>query len=183
MHSSVLILVKKPKKRLAESKRRHLFFKCSVAKTIHAYSVHTDFWQGNHQICKVGQDRIYTPYMTVCLIKSLQNMPYIHRIYMVLASPTNMPRYTLCIYGSGQPYSNGSAGEQQHCTPRKTLWHRIQISVPLHFNAFTLQTQKEDHLCVIQFHSAPSPFQLHENSVRNLDPSFNTLNSKWSACV
>jgi len=34
---------------------------------------------------RVGQDRIYTPYMTVYLVISQPDIPYIHRIYMVLA--------------------------------------------------------------------------------------------------
>ena len=36
---------------------------------------------------RVGQNRIYTPYMTVYLVISLPKVPYIHRIYMVLANP------------------------------------------------------------------------------------------------
>ena len=36
---------------------------------------------------RAGQNRIYTPYMTVYLIESLPKMPYIHRIFMVLANP------------------------------------------------------------------------------------------------
>ena len=39
-------------------------------------------------ICRVGQNRIYTPYMTVYLVISLQKIPYVHRIHMVLANPT-----------------------------------------------------------------------------------------------
>jgi len=68
------------------------------------------FWQGNHHIyshlrCKYtvlanptnsvachmgrdGQNRIFTPYMTVYMVISLPNIPYTHRIYMVLANPT-----------------------------------------------------------------------------------------------
>ena len=38
---------------------------------------------------RVGQDRTYTPYMTVYLVISLPKLPYIHRIYMVLANPTD----------------------------------------------------------------------------------------------
>jgi len=41
---------------------------------------------------RVGQNRIYTPYITVCLIESLPKIPYIHRIYMVLANPTLLQR-------------------------------------------------------------------------------------------
>jgi hypothetical protein len=46
------------------------------------------------QICRVGQNRIYTPYMTVYFVISLPKSPYIHRIFMVLANPTNM---CLCV--------------------------------------------------------------------------------------
>ena len=38
--------------------------------------------------CRVGQNRIYTPYMAVYLVISLPKIPYINRIYMVLANPT-----------------------------------------------------------------------------------------------
>ena len=36
-------------------------------------------------ISRVGQNRIYTPYVTVNSVISLPKIPYIHRIYMVLA--------------------------------------------------------------------------------------------------
>ena len=38
---------------------------------------------------RVGQNRIYTPYITVYSVISLPKIPYIHRIYMVLANPTH----------------------------------------------------------------------------------------------
>ena len=41
---------------------------------------------------RVGQNRIYTPYMTVCIVISLPKVPYTHRI-------------NLKMYGSGQPYA------------------------------------------------------------------------------
>jgi hypothetical protein len=37
---------------------------------------------------RVGQNRIYTLYMTVYSVISLPKVAYIHRIYMVLANPT-----------------------------------------------------------------------------------------------
>jgi len=40
-------------------------------------------------ITRVGQNRIYTPYMTIYMVISLPNIPYTHRIYMVLANPTH----------------------------------------------------------------------------------------------
>ena len=39
---------------------------------------------------RVGQNRIYTPYMAACMVISLLEMPYMHRIYVR-------------IYGSCQP--------------------------------------------------------------------------------
>ena len=46
-------------------------------------------------IRRVGQNRIYVPYMTVYMVISLPKIPYMHRIYMVLANP----KYT-GIYGT-----------------------------------------------------------------------------------
>ena len=40
-----------------------------------------------YEMHRVGQNRIYTPYMTVYLVISLPKIPYTHRIYMVLANP------------------------------------------------------------------------------------------------
>jgi hypothetical protein len=31
---------------------------------------------------RVGQNRIYTPYMTVCMVISLPKTPYVHRAYL-----------------------------------------------------------------------------------------------------
>jgi len=42
--------------------------------------------------CRVGQNRKYAPYMTVHLVISLPKLPYIDRIYMVMANPTHLPR-------------------------------------------------------------------------------------------
>jgi hypothetical protein len=41
-------------------------------------------------MCRVSQNRVYTPYMTVYFVFSLPNIPYVHRIYMVLAIPINV---------------------------------------------------------------------------------------------
>jgi len=41
------------------------------------------------QVLRVGQNRIYTSYMTVYMVISLPKLPYTHRIYMVLANPTS----------------------------------------------------------------------------------------------
>ena len=66
-----------------------------------AMHTHTHTHTGNHRLTqrtwhihRVGQNRVYTPHMTVYLVISLPELPYINRIYI---------RF-LCIYGSGQPY-------------------------------------------------------------------------------
>ena len=41
-------------------------------------------------IIRVGQNRIYAPYMTVYLVIFQPQIPYIHRIYMVLANPSHV---------------------------------------------------------------------------------------------
>jgi len=38
------------------------------------------------RICRVGQNHIYTYIYTVYLVISKPNIPYVHRIYMVLAN-------------------------------------------------------------------------------------------------
>ena len=38
-------------------------------------------------MCRVGQNRIYTYIYTVYLVISKPKIPYVHRIYMVLANP------------------------------------------------------------------------------------------------
>jgi hypothetical protein len=57
-------------------------------------------------ICRVGQNRIFTPYMTVYMVISLPKILYTHRIYMVLANPTYMAyKYEIYIqytHGAGQ---------------------------------------------------------------------------------
>ena len=35
-----------------------------------------------HSLSRVGQNRVYTLYMIVCLVMSLSKIPYIHRIYI-----------------------------------------------------------------------------------------------------
>jgi hypothetical protein len=45
-----------------------------------------------HNTHRVDQNRIYTPYMTVFLVISLPKIPYVHRIYMVLANPKHSPK-------------------------------------------------------------------------------------------
>jgi len=41
-------------------------------------------------MCRDGQNRIYTPYITLYLMISLPWIPYIYRIYMVLANPIHV---------------------------------------------------------------------------------------------
>ena len=61
-----------------------------------AYVLHVEGWQDKEVIeralsmhtLRVGQNQIYTPYMTVYLVKFLPKTPYLHRIYISLANFT-----------------------------------------------------------------------------------------------
>jgi len=55
---------------------------------------------------RVGQDRIYTPYMTVYCVVSLPRILYIQRTYMVLANPTFADR-VLC-HHTGRTWTPGN---------------------------------------------------------------------------
>jgi len=62
-----------------------------ISEVLHTIGKQTR-WLAN--VCKSSninlnrQNHIYASYMTVYLVISLPKMPYIHRIYMVLANPT-----------------------------------------------------------------------------------------------
>ena len=62
---------------------------CGVHNMRHARS-----GPAHRHTSRVGQNRIYTPCMTVYSVISLPKIPYIHRIYMVLANPTYMHTHT-----------------------------------------------------------------------------------------
>ena len=49
-------------------------------------------------MCRVGQNRIYTPYLTVYLVISLPKIPYIHRIYIWFWPTLYVPHRCLMSY-------------------------------------------------------------------------------------
>jgi hypothetical protein len=57
----------------------------------------TASWDAHTQVTflkySVGQNRIYTYIYAVYLVISKPKIPYVHRIYMVLANPTKVPLY------------------------------------------------------------------------------------------
>jgi hypothetical protein len=55
-------------------------------------SIHFSFCVRRSYLIRVGQNCIYTLYMTVCMVISLKKIPYTHHIYVYM-------------YGSGQPYT------------------------------------------------------------------------------
>jgi len=52
---------------------------------------------------RVGQNRLYAPYMTVYLVISLPKIPYIHRLFIY--TPSAHIYIYIYIFGSGQPCS------------------------------------------------------------------------------
>jgi len=79
-------------------------------------------------ISRAGQNRIYTPYMTVCLMNSLPKIPYIHHIYMVLGS---WP--TLLITLSADYFPTVIRVLQQAVDARTTLRHYEMVAVMRNF--------------------------------------------------
>ena len=78
-------------------------------------------------IHRVGQNRIYTPYMTVYLVISLPKIPYTHRIYMVMASPIHTHRHDV-----PEPDLCAAVPSMLNATNKQTLTKRqSQISVQL----------------------------------------------------
>ena len=79
-------------------------------------------------INRVGQNRIYTLYMALHSMQSLQTIPYIHRIYMVLANPThehcassskcNVPCIPQSSHHDRSPHSQVCC-THQHCASSK----------------------------------------------------------------
>ena len=100
------------------------------------------------KINKVGQNRIYTLYMAVSMVISLPKIPYIHRMYMVLANPINKrfrPRMSIGLYPVTSVHKQQCvwACPQSH-THTHTHKHTYTL-VPMHTNtlasrcAFTQQ--------------------------------------------
>ena len=48
-------------------------------RRVHVRRVPQAVWSFTH---RVGQNPIYTPYMTACMVISLPKIPYAHRIYL-----------------------------------------------------------------------------------------------------
>jgi len=76
-------------------------------------------------LCRVGQNHINSPYMTVYLVISLPKIPYIHRKYMVLANP----RLVCCVLTNKRRRRT-----QTHAFIHKThaYIHKTQIASSLH---------------------------------------------------
>jgi hypothetical protein len=86
---------------------------------------------------RVGQNRVYTPYMTVALMISLPKIPYIHRIYMVLANPNYVHRFLLpsfpaldvpplCVFFNWRSYFALLLSAAQLCGTLVRAWHRVR---------------------------------------------------------
>jgi len=78
------------------------------------------------EILTVGQNRIYAPYMTVYTVISLPKIPYIHRIYMVLANPTDEHQgYTE--FQAGEHVSK--VGQNQKCLMLQLGMFRSRLAI------------------------------------------------------
>ena len=84
---------------------------------------------------RVGQDRVYTPYMTVYLVISLPKIPYIHRMYRVLANPTHArygaggQAYVLCRSSGNWPQPEARASVRSNHEPYRTKSHTVPRAI------------------------------------------------------
>ena len=67
---------------------------------LYIHQIRTRLWP-SLQMCKVGQDRTYAPYMTVYLVISLPKMLYIHCIYRWFWPTLQICNHTTSLYDSG----------------------------------------------------------------------------------
>ena len=89
-----------------------------------------------HILTRVGQNRIYTPYMTVYLVIPLPNIPYIHRIYMVLANPIHSNSsnrlYTIMKHCDAQVAYEVIPTHHHFCVQAGScVWHIINLPTDL----------------------------------------------------
>ena len=73
-------------------------------------------------ISGVGQNRIYTPYLTVYLVISLPKIPYLHRIYMVLANPSDKCWPGCRVQNSGEKREWRWPG----CNVQSSVWKSVR---------------------------------------------------------
>jgi len=104
------------------------------------WHTHTNTHIHTHtHIYTVGQNRIYAPYMTVYTVISLPKIPYIHRVYMVLANPTHIlthkHKHTHShIYTYTQRTSCGLHPTKRHAT---CFWHWATTRILKHIQTHT----------------------------------------------
>jgi hypothetical protein len=71
-----------------------------ICRLIMLYEVKSVLLFSSYLISRVGQNRICTYIYSVYLVISKPKIPYVHRIYMVLANPTHFPSPRICSWGS-----------------------------------------------------------------------------------
>jgi len=83
-------------------------------------------WVRTSKVCRVGQSRIYTPYMTVYLVISLPKIPYVDRIYMILANPKSVHVCVLHLRTLHTAHlSANCVGKRMYvCSPWVRVWVR-----------------------------------------------------------
>jgi len=74
-----------------------------------------------HNIGRVGQNRLYTPYMTVYLAISLPKKPCMHRIFMVQANPRYRLRVRLLRRGYSRKYQENFHMPSAEQLPQRAL--------------------------------------------------------------
>jgi hypothetical protein len=104
--------------------------KCALCKNSESNTQHNVALRFSRMLIRVGQNRMYVPYMTVYLVISLPEIPYTHRIniYVVLANPTYI---VSSIHNSNLSCMRSSGCEAWACCPKAQLAPQNPAPLPL----------------------------------------------------
>ena len=113
---------------------------CSIHWTHNEYChVAGNIYSGNGQVTtptchmpRVGLSCICAPYLTLYSVISLPKIPYVHRIYMVLANPAHPVSGKQCKHGACCSLSSNAsqATQYKHCKHRACCFLPLPVIIP-----------------------------------------------------
>jgi len=118
------------KVRTHSKKQRVLMLCCALSLEVERALCVITRHGGN--VGRVGQNHVYTLYMTIYLVMSLPKVPYTHRTYMVLANP----KYGACGYKIRVPHEY-QTGRGMTCIGRLVMSKVGHLAVYTHTHTHT----------------------------------------------
>jgi hypothetical protein len=112
---------------------------------------------------RLGQNRTNTPYMTVYLVISLPKIPYIHRIYIILANPAHAVCFSLHSISQNHPPCQSypilllhRVGQNRINTPYMTIF--LVISLPkIPYIHRIVYGSGQPYYCMLKFRGVAAP--------------------------